>query len=354
MIGINTTIPNVFKNIHSQTKRKQPSVVNFSRSNQIETLPKDMKAFIPEVAQFLIGNDYLLNSRNPHLEKLLDSKGQVLIGSNPFCNIQVPKFYNGIANHHLVLKKTQNGIVAENVSGSDVKVAVIPKNQIKPFETGIDNIKFSQGNIGDCFVLSELYALSQSPKGQAYLEKMVSVDENANYVVSFNNEKPITIQSDELYGETYKNGTTKTPVEGDLTLCAIERAYAKLIKHKSDSSNFARLDEGGFPQEALYRMTGLSSTVYSLKNNALSVLQQIENNGVENYVLTCSTPLKGVYGKYMDADKKFISAHAYAIKALDTKAGTIEIVNPHNTKVSEKISIEDFNRMFDLVYAAKL
>ncbi len=354
MIGINTTIPNVFRNIHSQTKGKRASTVNFSRSSQVETLSRDMKALLPEVAQVLIGNDYLVNMRNPYLEKLLDSKGQVLIGCNPFCNVQVPKFYNGVSNHHLMLKKTQDGIVAENVSGSDDKVAIIPKNQIKPFATGIENIEFAQGNIGDCFVLSELYALSHSPKGQKYLEKMVSIDENANYVVTFNNEKPITIQPDELYGEVYKNGTTKTAVEGDLTLRAIERAYAKLIKNSTDSADFMRLNSGGFPQEALYRMTGLSSTVHPAKNNTFSILQQIEQNGIENYVLTCSTPSKGVYGKYMDADKKFISAHAYAIKALDTQAGTIEIVNPHNTKVSEKISIDDFNKMFDFIYAAQV
>ena len=72
MIGINLTIPNVFKNIHSQTKGKKPSTVNFSRPSQIETLSSDVRAFLPEVAQVLIGNDYLLNTRNPYVKKMLD------------------------------------------------------------------------------------------------------------------------------------------------------------------------------------------------------------------------------------------------------------------------------------------
>ncbi len=354
MVSINTAIPNVFRNIHSGTKCIKSSVINFSKSEQVETLSKEMKAILPDVAQVLIENSYMLNTRNPYLEKVLAEKGEALIGSNPLCNIQVPNFYNGIANHHLLLKKTPNGIVVENVSGTNAKVEVVPKSEIKPFATGVSDIKLAQGNIGDCFVLSQLYALSHSPKGQQYLEKMVSIDENANYVVSFCNSEPITIKPDELYGEKYKDGTSKTPVKGDLTIRAIERAYAKLIKHKNDRANFARLDEGGFPQEALYRMTGLSSTVYPIKNNAAPILQKIEQKGIENYILTCSTPTQGKYGKYMDSEGKFITSHAYAVKSINTDEGSIEIVNPHNTKMSEEISIQDFQNMFDFVYAARV
>ena len=56
----------------------------------------------------------------------------------------------------------------------------------------------------------------------------------------------------------------------------------------------------------------------------------------------------------MDSNRKFITAHAYAIKSVDTKSGIIEIVNPHNTKVSETISISDFEKMFNFMYIARI
>lgn len=352
MIGINTAIPSVFSDIHYPYGGS--SCVDMTRINQIKNLPKGKDVFIPKEAQIVLGRDYVLNTRNPKFAKLLNDKNQVVIGRNPACNIQVDGFYSDVADKHLVIEKTQAGLVTKNISGNEGKTQVIPKSQIKPFITGIENLRFSQGNIGDCFVLAELYALSHSQKGRNYLEKMVAVDEKGDYIVSFYNEKPITVQQSELNGEVYKNGTVKHCVQGDISLIAIERAYAKLIKLENDSANFIQLNNGGFPDEALYKMTGLSSIVYSVKNNPQDVLKQIEKEGIENYVLTCSTPQRGEYGKYMNSGKKFITAHAYAIKSIDTKNDIIEIVNPHNTKNSEKISVKDFQNIFEYIYVAKV
>lgn len=220
------------------------------------------------------------------------------------------------------------------------------------FPTGVYNLKFLQGNIGDCFLLAPLYSLSLTPKGTEILKNMVKTDDNGNYIVEFNKKAPIVVKSDELNGEIYANGTIKHSVDGDLSLKAIERAYAKLTRQSSNTANFMTLNRGGFPEQSLWDIAGIKSTKYATKNKVKPLLKEIESNGIENYVLTCSTPQLGKYGKYMNSNGKFITAHAYSIKSIDTKSGTIGIVNPHDTKKSELLKIEDFEKMFDFIYVA--
>ena len=354
MINIPNNTPKIFQNINSFNKDEKTYNRNFSDISEKKELSTGERTLLPVTAQILLGNDFLLNTRNPELAKLLNSKRQVIIGGNPSCNINPNPFYNGIGQTHLSLEKTQNGIVAKDLTDGQGKTQIIPETEIKPFTLGSDNIKLSQGNIGDCFLLAPMYALSQNPKGREYLEKMVSIDKDGNYIVKFHNAIPIIVNQSELNGETYKNGTIKECVSGDLTIRAIERAYAKLIKNPDDNADFLKLNNGGYTQESLYRMTGLHTYAHPTKDNCNETLKEIETNGIENYILTCSTPPQGNYGKYMDANGKFISAHAYAIKSIDTKSGIIEIVNPHNTKISEKISISDFEKMFNFMYIAHI
>jgi len=56
----------------------------------------------------------------------------------------------------------------------------------------------------------------------------------------------------------------------------------------------------------------------------------------------------------MDSDKKFITSHAYAIKSINSKNRTIEIVNPHNTRISETISFDKFKETFDFLYCTEI
>ena len=68
----------------------------------------------------------------------------------------------------------------------------------------------------------------------------------------------------------------------------------------------------------------------------------------------CSTPSKGDYGEYVDSKKRFTSAHAYTIKSFDKNKGIVEIVNPHDTRKSEKVSLEEFTKTFDRIFTAKI
>ena len=127
-----------------------------------------------------------------------------------------------------------------------------------------------------------------------------------------------------------------------------------LIKKPNDNADFMQLNRGGYPVKSLFDMTGINAATFHINNDCIDILKEIEKNGIDNYILTCSTPHQGTYGRFMNTKGKFISAHAYAIKSIDTKAGIVQIVNPHNTKITETISIKDFQKMFDFIYAARV
>ena len=341
--GIQQNIPNIF--IPFSTK-------NGSQIRNITPLENREKTIIPNNSQLILGNDYTLNCRNPKLQDLLDKKGAIVVGTSPTANISVPQFYNGVNSTHLQIEKQGSKIIATDLSSTQ-GTEIIPKDKIKAFQHGTENLKLAQGEIGDCFVLATLYSLSRTPIGQKMLENMVQVDDNGNYIVTFNNKKPITITPQELDSE--RKSENKDWACGEMGTKAIERAHAKSIKTNLLMLNSAQIDKGGRITDALEIITGKKCTKHKLsEENIDTFLNSITKKGLENQFLTCSTPHNGNYGKFMNSKSKFITGHAYSIKNIDTKEKTIEIVNPHNTKKSEVISWDNFKSMFGYVYIATM
>lgn len=344
-------IPNVFRNIALPFQKASNSYAITQKTGETRILKNGNKQIIPNGAQIWLGKTYTLDTRNPQISGLIDKRGSIIIGSNSNCNIPVDSFYNGIAPKHAQLTKTQDGICVQCLSDRGMKV--VSGNDIKPFLTGVENLPMSQGNIGDCYLLATIYALSHNTKGQEMLKNMVNIDKDGNYIVTFKNQKPICVKPDELDGETYNDGTVKYSVAGDLSLRAIERAYAKLIRKPYNNFNMQQLNMGGYPEDALYTLTGIEADVLPAGQGLESILKKPAAE-TANYILLCSTPSKGNFGRYMDSEKRFISAHAYAMKSIDAKNKTVEIVDPHDTRVSETISLDEFKNMFDCIYYAKI
>ena len=326
---------------------------DLSNAQESKQLTKGQKTLIPNNSQLILGNLYTLNLRNPNLKSMLEQKQKILIGTTPHSNIPVNDFYSDVDRQHLILEKSKDGIIAQDIS-NDSKTSIIPRCRITSFLTGCQNITMAQQNIGDCYLLASIYSLSHTPKGQNILKDMVKIDTAGNYIVMFKNQRPIIVKPDELDGETYKNGTVKHCVLGDLSLRAIERAYAKLIKTPLNIANLQQLNRGGFPQIAILALTGLPTKITPISKDIDNCLSDIERQGTENTILMCSTPSKKIYGEYMDSDKKFITSHAYAIKSINSKNRTIEIVNPHNTRISETISFDKFKETFDFLYCTEI
>ena len=337
--GIQQNIPNIF--IPFSTK-------NCSQISNITPLENKEKTIVPNNSQLILGNDYTLNCRNPKLQDLLNKKGTIVVGTSPTANISVPQFYNGVNSTHLQIEKQGSKIITTDLSSTQ-GTEIIPKDKIKAFQHGTENLKLAQGEIGDCFVLATLYSLSRTPIGQKMLKNMVQVDDNGNYIVTFNDKKPITITPQELDSE--RKSENKDWACGEMGTKAIERAYAKLIKTNLLMLNSVQIDKGGRITDALEIMTGKKCTKHKLsEENIDTFLNSITEKGLDNQFLACSTPHIGNYGKFMNSESKFITGHAYSVKNIDTKEKTIEIVNPHNTKKSEVISWDNFKSMFEYIY----
>ena len=321
-------------------------------SSHIKTLEKNKSTIVPNDSQLRLGNEYTLNLRNPNLQDELNKKGSIVVGTAQTANIALPTFYNKVNSEHLMLTKQGSQILAKNL-GSTHGTQIIPKEQIKAFQTGTKNLELAQGEIGDCFVLATLYSLSHTPAGQKILENMVKVDDNGNYVVTFKDKDPITITPQELDSE--RKTDDKDWACGEMGTKAIERAFAKLIKTNPLLCNSVQIDKGGKITDAFKLITGKECSMHKIEEQTSdSIFSAITEKGLETQFLTCSTPHNGIYGKFMNGSSKFITGHAYSIKNINTEDKTIEIVNPHNTKKSETISWDDFKTMFEYVYIADM
>lgn len=334
---------------------------DYSAITDITTLNPEIPTLLPPNSQLNLGEEFTLDMRNPNLIKMLNEKGKIKIGRNPYCDIRVNGFYDKVSREHIILQKDGKNIIATDMSPRNA-TRVIPQNKIRAFYSGVKNIRLAQSNIGDCYLLSTVYALSQNPKGQILLENMVSVDKEGNYIVKFANNNPIKVKPEELDGQkdsnTDKNRPEKYSVSGELGAKAIERAYAKLLKHEHENNDFtmfAEIDKGGRPETALKKMTGIEGVCYYLSQVEPQVIfSKILKAGRDNTIVTCNTPAHEKCGKYADKEHRFLAQHSYAIKNIDELNNTVEIVNPHNTKISEIISWNDFARIFEDVDIAKI
>lgn len=334
----------IFNCIHpfSKNKAKGESIVS-------EKISTGIPVEITEPCQIILGKDFYLNSRNSRITEGLKNKNYITIGSDKSCNIQTSSFHDGVEKTHLTIKKDNDKLILTNHEESG-ETHIVSKENVKPFYKSTKDIDLGQENVGDCYLLSTIRALSHSDWGANAIKEMVKIDKNGNYVVTFINQKPITITIDELNGDKEKKS-----VSGELGIKAIERAYAKLAKDNVAKSNINFLNEGGDMGVALKLMTGLDSKKYSTADKNLEIiLNEISQKGTNNFVLTCGTQNEGKHNGFVDKDKKFHTGHAYAIKSINNKDKTIELINPHNTKTSQTVSWTEFKEVFKCIFVANV
>lgn len=311
---------------------------------------------IPNNCQLILGTDLVFDMRNGNLLEMLDKKGTITIGRSQQCDIIVDDFHNHTSRKHLQLEKIGDKIIATDLNSTN-GTYVVPNKRIKPFYNGTQNIELSQSNIGDCYLLSTLYALSRTDVGAKMLEKMVSVDRFGNYIVKFHNSEPIVIRPDELDGQKSNCGeATKRSVRGELGVKALERAYGRDVKLEDDLRTlYADIDDGGYTYKTLYKIAGIGTKFHYTSSIGLErTLRKIKKDGLEKHVLTCTTSGPGNNDGFIDEERRFIEQHAYAIDDIDTQEENITIVNPHNTKKKFVISWDEFSRIFYAIYDAKI
>ncbi len=342
-------------NINNRSEYKK--YVDCSNISQITSLGinSPFSVILPENSQIYFDNGLTIDTRNKKILNLLNEKGKITAGQNPYDNIRISGYTKyGNSGIRVELTKFGDKIGAKNL-GKNNGAYIIPQNQVQPFYKGVQDLKLQQTNIGDCFLISTIYAMSLNPECQEILKNMVKTDNNGNYLVKFNAaDNPILIRPDEIDGQYDYNGDYKESVIGEPGVRAIERAYGKMIKAENYSHTmFSNITNGGNMVEVMHKMTGLMPHYHKVQPNTLA---KITKNGLDNHVLTCITPSTGKYGngRYIDKNCKFDRNHAYTIKRIDSEHQTIEIVNPYDTSKSNVISWEDFSQIFSDMYDTDL
>lgn len=336
---------------------------DFSNITHSTYLQKGCPTLLPDDAQIHIVSGVTLDLRNKNILKQLNEKGSIIIGRGKDCDIKMPALHDGLSRQHLQLKRTRDGIIGVDL-GSKNGTQIIPKNEIKPFYENVRNLRLSQSNIGDCYLLSAIYSIAHHPSGEKILNDMVKVDDDGNYIVTFHNSSPITVTPEELDGQVNFDGKIKGSVSGELGLKALERAYGKKIKYDkmmkfskflnndSEGTLFLGIDQGGTCDEAMKILTGSPIRALSSKGDLKWAFGEIDKDGGQNtYIINCSTPdIKN--SDYVDENKRFIKNHMYVVSGYDVQNEIIQIINPHDTRYTYPITFDEFSKYFDNLYWA--
>lgn len=323
--------------------------------DEFVTLKKNVPTKVKKDSQIYLGHDFAIDLRNKNILNLLQKKGTISVGRSPDADVVVPAFYDKVSRRHLDITLHNDEIYVTDLNSMN-DTQIIPKNKVKPFYQGVGKIELKQGNIGDCFMLVNLYALSRNPVGRVYLENMVKIDDDGNYVVSFYNNPPITVPLEQLDGQKYGN-TEKVCVAGELGIRAIERAYGKKLNnfHDYDKTLMMEIDNGGKILGALWDLTGISGQAYRTTSiNIGQKLEELSKIPMDNQVLFCSSYNEERYGRYVDPQQQFNKNHAYAIKSIDNNNRLVEVINPHNTKKSYWVPFYEFSEIFDYLYVVEM
>ena len=224
---------------------------------------------------------------------------------------------------------------------------------MNPFESDIYDINLpiqQSRQIGDCWLLSAVYSLSQSSFGLEILNEAVENNFNQTTVYFKGIDTIISIDNDEI---TQAMESSKYS-SGSKSFIIFELAFEKLRKKiskgevvlpeekpyymKNKFKIFKNKLVGGRPAEAFFYLTG--NPVYYISSRDYDRFTIFENS--KNIVSCCAfdivdgIPVVDYYGNKINLS----SSHAYSIKTVDKNF--VSIVNPHNTDIEIFLDRLDF------------
>ncbi len=228
------------------------------------------------------------------------------------------------------------------------------------FPTGLKDLQFQQGKIGNCFFLAAVKALTYHPQGKVTLANLLKshTDERVTLRLTAFPENPFTLSPDTSY---VPNGV-KTP---NPALKLLEEAFGRLRRQfgwggRSLSHDLSKWLDGGDPADSLYTLTGWPTEYYSgterhtkAKPRSGNVtFSDIEDDhgsswralcayldhladNPEKYIVTADTPERRktyhnlIRGGFVDPDCRLLENHAFAVCRINKAQRTLTIVDPH-------------------------
>jgi len=253
-----------------------------------------------------------------------------------------------------------------------------------------DGAELKQGNVGNCYAVAAIHALSSSPHLEIICRSSMKKLDNGNWEVRI----PLMSEFSEIYTITpedlkpqrnreflnLKNGKWKNP---DLRLTlnppagkegfqALEAAY---LKHKLGSVDRLK-SEGGWSDEVLSILGGenfnefvvnsyeynyaLKKFEYGFLNNLDSTNQSKLDNYLENFnpelhIATLSTShTTNFFYRAKGTMHVLVKNHAYSISKVDKEAKLAYIHNPWNTKKTMVFTFDQLKENFENFRAIRI
>lgn len=198
---------------------------------------------------------------------------------------------------------------------------------------------FSQGQIGDCWLLASIAAAKRSPKGLEILNNTIKKNSDGSYTVKFKGaDKAYTVTPLEIVSNS-------NYADGDSDVRILELAAEKHY-------NILGIEFGGNPAMGLDLLLGTNDKWKNLGRNYTSkpahekIAQLLQN---PNIAITANiNPFSKLFGLIVkdvkdDAEYKddIAISHAYALVGIDSK--NVYLQNPWDTSKTVKIPLDVFD-----------
>lgn len=203
---------------------------------------------------------------------------------------------------------------------------------------------FSQGRPGDCFLLSAVNAVANSPEGRQQIEHSISKN-NGTYSIQLAGDPDHTVFK-VTQAEVDAAPGNKTSSHGDADVIAFELGIEKYRTLHGETTR-----DGGNPADIIQLVSGRPDIKTVSKENATPIIEQAAaDSGGLTMTLACGVNKDGQPVAF--DDRHSLGNHIFAVKSIDLKAGLATIENPWDTTKPRQIAIADLANFGCLSYLA--
>jgi hypothetical protein len=177
----------------------------------------------------------------------------------------------------------------------------------------------SQGELGDCYLLSVLSSVAKSDA--PLIRQLITPNTNGTYTVTFTGKKTVTVNADLATLPGGRPAYAQLGSDNSLWVALVEKAYADYVNPKADSYTTI---SGGWMGDAFTALGLRSTSTFSAASaNALATLVQKDLKA--NDFVTMGT------ASYVGASSPLAAGHAYEIDSVTlNKQGAITSVTLRN------------------------